>query len=239
MAIFGEKYGDFVRVVEVGEYSKELCGGTHLAHTSRIGVVVVTGEGSVGANLRRIEALVGDEGLAHLNRRITVLERAAETLKTNPDEVAHRVEQLMTTHKEMERRLAELDRKTAEVESQDLVRTAEDVGGVRLLVARRKGGVDALRSLAQNLKGKLGSAVVVLGTAGDKNANLVAAVTKDLVAKGLSARDLLQPGAALLGGGGGGKPELSISGGPATKNLDEALATVAREARDAISRVAG
>jgi alanyl-tRNA synthetase len=234
MAIFGEKYGDFVRVVEVGEYSKELCGGTHLAHTSRIGVVVVTNEGSVGANIRRIEALVGEEGLAFLNKRVAVLERAAETLKTHPDEVAQRLEQVMATHKEMERRLHELDRKSAEQEAQELAGSAEDVNGVRLLVARREAGVDALRSLAQSLKSKLGTAIVILGTEGESNANLVAAITKDLVKDGLSARDLLQPGATLLGGGGGGKPELSISGGPRKENLDEALASVAAAAREAI-----
>jgi alanyl-tRNA synthetase len=237
MAIFGEKYGDFVRVVEVGEYSKELCGGTHLAHTSRIGVVVVTGEGSVGANLRRIEALVGDEGLRYLNERIAVLERAAATLKTNPEEVAHRIEQLVATHKDMERRLNELDRKSAESEAKDLAGSAEDVGGARLLVQRRDVGVDAARALAQNLKGKLGSAVVVLGTAGDNNANLVAAVTKDLAEKGISARELLAPGAALLGGGAGGKPELAISGGPRKDRLDEAVDVVAQAARDALGRL--
>jgi alanyl-tRNA synthetase len=234
MAIFGEKYGDFVRVVEVGDYSKELCGGTHLAHTSRIGVVVVTSEGSVGANLRRIEALVGTEGLRFLGRRVAVLERAAETLKTNPDEVAQRVEQLMKTHKEMERRLHELDRAAAEGEAKDLAGTAVEVNGSRLLVVRRDVGVDAARSLAQNLKSKLGSAAVVIGTAGDSNANLVAAVTKDLVGKGVSARDLLKPGAELLGGGAGGKAELSISGGPRKDALDEALRVVQEAARTAI-----
>jgi alanyl-tRNA synthetase len=236
MAIFGEKYGDFVRVVEVGEYSKELCGGTHLAHTSRIGVVVVTGEGSVGANIRRIEALVGDEGLAFLGRRIAVLERAAETLKTNPDEVAARVEQLMSTHKEMERRLHEIDRSSADAEAAELASSAADHGGVRLVVARRDVGVDVLRALAQTVKGKLGSAVVVLGTVGDSNANLVAGVTKDLTAKGLSARDLLAAGASLLGGGAGGKPELAISGGPNKERLDEALQAVAAAVRDAVGK---
>ncbi|MEA2461796.1 MAG: alanyl-tRNA synthetase, partial [Actinomycetota bacterium] len=239
MAIFGEKYGDFVRVVEVGEYSKELCGGTHLAHTSRIGVIVVTSEGSVGANVRRIEALVGAEGLAHLNRRIAVLESAAETLKTNPDEVAHRVEQLMSTHKEMERRIHELDRETADSDAKELASKAVDVNGTRLLVQRRDVGVDAARALAQNLKGRLGSGIVVLGTAGDSNANLVASVTKDVVERGVSARDLLKAGAELLGGGAGGKPELAISGGPRKENLDEAIAAVGDAARRALSESAG
>jgi alanyl-tRNA synthetase len=234
MAMFGEKYGDVVRVVEVGDYSKELCGGTHVPHTSQIGVSVLTAEGSVGANLRRVEALVGREGVDYLQRRVRVLERTAEMLKTNPEEVAERVEKLMATQKEMERRIGEIERKSAASDAAELASAAEDVNGTRLVVARRDIGVDNLRSLAQKLKGDLGSAVVLLGTVGDSNANLVAGVTKDLAGRGVSARDLLAPGAALLGGGGGGKPELSISGGPNKDKLDAALEAVAEAARAAL-----
>ena len=234
LAIFGEKYGDFVRVVEVGDYSKELCGGTHVPHTSQIGVAVVTGESSIGANLRRIEVLVGREGLGFLRRRAAVLERAAEALKANPDEVAERVERLLATNKDMGRRIAEIERQTAESEAVRLAESATDVDGTRLLVVRRDDDVDALRSLAQMLKGRLGSAVVVLGTAGAGRANLVGAVTKDLIARGISARDLLAPGASLLGGGAGGKPELAISGGPSAARLGDAMAAVERAARDAL-----
>ena len=235
MAIFGEKYGDIVRVVEVGDYSKELCGGTHVPRTSQIGVVVITGEGSVGANLRRIEALVGREGLEHLNKRVAVLERAAELLKTNPDDVAERIEKLLATQKEMEKRIGAIERRSVESEADDLAAAAVDVDGTRLVVARREGDVDSLRSLAQKLKGKLGSAVVILGTAGESNANLVGAVTKDLVERGIAARDLLAPGAALLGGGAGGKPDLAISGGPNRASLDDALEAVAAAAREALA----
>ncbi|HEV2754432.1 MAG TPA: alanine--tRNA ligase [Actinomycetota bacterium] len=234
MAIFGEKYGDFVRVVEVGEYSKELCGGTHVAHTSQIGVVVVTGESSVGANLRRVEALVGREGLSFLESKLAVLARTATLLKTNPDEVAERVERLVSSHKELERKLAETEQRSIEADAAALADAAQDVDGTRLVVARRDLGVDNLRKLAQLLKGRLGSAVVVLGAAADGRANLVAALTKDLVSRGLSARDLLAPGAQLLGGGAGGKPELSISGGPAAGKVDEALEVVAEQARQAL-----
>ncbi|MDQ5816114.1 MAG: alanine--tRNA ligase [Actinomycetota bacterium] len=235
MAIFGEKYGDFVRVVEVGEYSKELCGGTHVAHTSQIGVSVVTAEGSVGANLRRIEMLVGKEGVDYLAKRLAVLERAADSLKVPPDDVAERVERLMATHKDMERRLAVIERRSEDTDAAELAQEAVDLDGTKLLVARRDLGVDALRSLAQKVKGRLGSGVVVLGTSGDGRANLVGAVTKDLIQKGVSARDLLAPGAALLGGGGGGKPELAISGGPNHTRLEEAIEAVRRAAQEALS----
>jgi alanyl-tRNA synthetase len=235
MAIFGEKYGDFVRVVEVGEYSKELCGGTHVAHTSQIGAVVVTNEGSIGANLRRIEALVGDEGLRWLERRAQILDRAAELLKASPDEVADRIERLLAQQKELEKKVAEVERAGAESDADALADAAQDVNGTRLVVARQDAGVDVLRQLAQKLKGRLQSAVVVLGTAEKGRANLVGAVTKDLASRGISARDLLAPGAALLGGGAGGKPELAISGGARADKLDEALEAVASAARDALN----
>jgi alanyl-tRNA synthetase len=236
LAFFGEKYGDFVRVVEVGEYSKELCGGTHVPHTSQIGVIVLTSEGSVGANLRRVEALVGRDGLAYLERRSQQLAEVAEMLRASPEEVSEKLERLLAQHKEMERRVAEIERHSADQEANRLAETAVDLDGTRLVVARRDLGVDALRQLAQKLKSKLGSAVVVLGTAGEGRANLVGAVTKDLVGRGISARDLLQPGAALLGGGAGGKPDLAVSGGPSADRLQEAIDAVAQAARDALSQ---
>src|SRR5687767_8487101 len=142
MAFFGEKYGDFVRVVEVGEYSKELCGGTHVPHTARIGVVAVTSEGSVGSNLRRIEALVGDEGLSYLKKKAEALDRVAQLLKTSPDEVAERLERLLATQKEMERTLSALERQSADSVADQLARDAVEVDGVRLVVVRRDGDVD-------------------------------------------------------------------------------------------------
>ena len=235
MAIFGEKYGDFVRVVEVGDYSKELCGGTHVPHTSTIGVALVTGEGSVGANLRRVEALVGREGLGHLEQRAAVLERTASLLKSPPDEVAERVERLLASQKEMERRINEIERRSAESDAAALVQDATDVNGSRMIVARRDADVDSLRALAQSVKGRLASGVVVFGTSSKGKANLVGAVTKDLVDKGVSARDLLAPGAKLLGGGGGGKPDLAISGGPQADRLDEAIDVVARAVKEALT----
>ncbi len=234
MAIFGEKYGDFVRVVEIGDYSKELCGGTHVPHTSRIGVVVLTHEGSVGANLRRVEALVGRDGIAYLEGRARELERAADLLRVAPDDVADRVEKLQATTKDMERRLQEVERKSQDQDARELLEAAIECNGSRLVVARRDLGVDALRALAQGLRGRLGSGVIVLGTAAQGHANLVAAATKDLVDKGLSARALLGQGAELLGGGAGGKPELAISGGPRAERLPEAIEAVAEAARRAL-----
>jgi alanyl-tRNA synthetase len=188
----------------------------------------------VGANLRRIEMLVGKEGVEYLSRRVAVLERAAEALKTAPEDVAERVERLTATHKDMERRLAAIERRSEEGDAADLAQEAVELGEAKLVVATREGGVDALRSLAQKVKGRLGSGVVILGAAGEGRANLVGAVTKDLIEKGISAKELLAPGAALLGGGGGGKPELAISGGPAHDKLEDAIEVVRNAARQAL-----
>ena len=236
MAIFGEKYGDFVRVVEVGDYSKELCGGTHVPHTSNIGVVVLTGEGSVGANLRRVEALVGQDGIDRLAQRAAELEHTAQLLRSKPEEVGERVERLLAQSKEMERKLADVERRGADVDAAALAEAALDVGGTRLVIARRDVPVDALRSLAQSLKGRLQSAFIVIGSAGEGRANLVGAMTTDLLERGLNARELLKPGADLLGGGGGGKPDLAISGGPKSAAIDDAIEAVAAAAKDAIQR---
>ncbi|MGI8707135.1 MAG: DHHA1 domain-containing protein, partial [Actinomycetota bacterium] len=137
--------------------------------------------------------------------------------------------------KEGERRVAVIEWRSEDTVAAELAQEAVDVDGKKLLVARRDLGVDALRSLAQKVKGRLGSGVVVLGTAGDGRANLVGAVTKDLTQRGVSARDLLAPGAALLGGGGGGKPELAISGGPDHDRLEEAIEAVRHAALAALS----
>jgi alanyl-tRNA synthetase len=179
---------------------------------------------------------VGEEGLAYLKHKATELDRVATLLKANPDEVAEKLERLLATQKEMERAIEAIQKRSAETDAVKLAETAEQVDGAKLIVARREGDVDALRGLAQSLKSKLGTSVIVLGTAQEGRANLVGAVSKDLVEKGISARDLLAPGAQMLGGGAGGKPELSISGGPAADKLDAALDAVSSAARSALAR---
>ena len=169
-----------------------------------------------------------------MKKRAAVLERAADALKDSPDEVDERIERLLAHQKEMEKKLGEVERRSADADALALADGAIDVDGTRLVVARRDMDVDALRSLTQSLKNKLGSGIVVLGTAGEGKANLVAGVTKDVVKRGISARDLLAAGASLLGGGAGGKPDLAISGGPAGEKIDEAIEAVARAAREAL-----
>jgi alanyl-tRNA synthetase len=232
MALFGEKYGDFVRVVEVGDYSKELCGGTHVHHTGQVGVIKVLGESSIGAGIRRVEAYTGAAGLQYLNAQADRLRRAAELLRTDPEQVVERLEKLLETSKGLEAQLAK--QKAAGIEDEvKSVLTSDAVqamGSAKLVMLRRDGrAVDELRKLAVTLRDRLGSAVVVVGTAQEK-ANLVVAVSRDLVSRGVSAQELLAPGAARLGGGGGGKPDLAVAGGSRTAELDAALAAVRQAA---------
>jgi alanyl-tRNA synthetase len=237
MALFGEKYGDYVRVVEVGDYSKELCGGTHVHHTGQVGVIKILGESSVAAGTRRIESYTGIAGLNYLNAQAERLRRAADLLRTDPDGVVDKLEKLLDTSKALEAQLSK--QKAAGVEDEVKAILASDavrpVGSSKLVVLKRDGrSVDELRKLAITLRDRLASAVVALGTALDGKANLVVAVSRDLVQRGVSAQDLVAPGAARLGGRGGGKPDLVVGGGTQVAELDAALDAVRQSAQAAL-----
>ncbi|HEX2258854.1 MAG TPA: alanine--tRNA ligase, partial [Actinomycetota bacterium] len=207
LALFGEKYGDHVRVVEVGDYSKELCGGTHVAHTGQIGVIKLTHEGSVAAGIRRVEALTGLAGLNHLNAQAERLRKVAERLKTDPEHVLERLDRTLETlgslQAQLSQRAAQGHREEVKaILASDAVKSLD--GGYRVVVSRRDNeSVDQLRKLAIALRDELGSGVVVVGSATDGKANLVAATSRDLVEKGVTSQGFLADGAAILGGGGG------------------------------------
>ncbi|MEA2532386.1 MAG: alanyl-tRNA synthetase, partial [Actinomycetota bacterium] len=237
MALFGEKYGDYVRVVEVGDYSKELCGGTHVHHTGQVGVIKILGESSIAAGTRRIESYTGIAGLNYLNAQAERLRRAADLLRTDPEGVVDKLEKLLETSKALEAQLSK--QKAAGVEDEVKAILASDdvrpVGSSKLVVLKREGrSVDELRKLAIMLRDRLASAVVALGTALDGKANLVVAVSRDLVQRGVSAQDLVAPGAARLGGRGGGKPDLVVGGGTQVAELDAALDAVRQSAQAAL-----
>lgn len=241
IALFGEKYGDYVRVVEVGDYSKELCGGTHVHRTGNIGLVKLTHEGSVAAGVRRVEALTGQAGLNYLNTQAQRLNEVAERLKTEPDQVLERLEKTLESIAEMQ---AELNQLAAQSQKEEVRRVVasdavRDAGGARLAVWRKDSApVDELRKLAAAVRDELGSGVAVVGSATNGKANLVAAVSKDLVSKGLSGQDLVIAGARLLGGGGGGRPELAVAGGSKTSEIDNALKAVESEVRRTLQALA-
>jgi alanyl-tRNA synthetase len=238
IAFFGEKYGDLVRVLEAGDHSVELCGGTHVHALGFIGPIKIVGEQSIGANLRRIEALTGDAALERIREEELQLRRAAETLKVSPAELPDRIEQLQQQLKTLKDEAEAARAREAVVEAAALAGGATD--GV---VATRRDGLDpgGLRRLAQATRDAMGSGVAALvGTAPDgKKAGIAVAVTKDNVERGVSAADVASKAAKALGGGTAKNPEVVSGGGPNVGAVDEALALVRQEATEAVAGAAG
>ena len=227
MALFGEKYGDRVRVIRIGDFSTELCGGTHLDATGQIGLFKVTDEGAVASGVRRIEAVTGEPALAHVGREEAALRESAGLLRIPPLELPRRLATLLEDQKRLEKQLAQLESRLARTQAQDLVTAAKPVAGVTVLAARLDGlDPDGLRSVVDTLRDRLPSGIIVLGSAADGKVNLVAAVSKDLTRRFPAGR-LVQEIAKMVGGGGGGRPDLAQAGGKDASKLDEALAAVA------------
>jgi len=234
MALFGEKYGEVVRIVDIGDYSRELCGGTHVGHGSQVGPVRILGEGSIGANLRRIEALTGLEAFAAYDRERRLVAEVAALLRTRPDEAPERLrrtlEQLKTAEAELARlRQGRLDARAAELAAG--ASSTED-GAWLVLDKVAEASGDDLRRVATGVRDRLSgrSGVVVLGSETGGKAALVAVVTKDLLDRGVTARDVLMPAARAVGGGAGGKGDLATAGGRDPGKLDEALVAARLEA---------
>jgi alanyl-tRNA synthetase len=227
MALFGEKYGDRVRVIRIGDFSTELCGGTHLDATGQIGLFKVTDEGAVASGVRRIEAVTGEHALAHVGREEAALRESAGLLKIPPLELPRRLAALLEDQKRLEKQLAQLETRLARTQAQDLVAAAKQVAGVAVLAARLDGlDPDGLRAVVDTLRDRLPSGIILLGSAVDGKVSLVAAVSKDL-AKRFPAGRLVQEIAKMVGGGGGGRPDLAQAGGKDASKLDEALGAVA------------
>jgi alanyl-tRNA synthetase len=232
MMIFGEKYGDRVRVVRIGP-SQELCGGTHVRRSGDIAFFKIASEESIAAGVRRIVAYTGPRAVELAQRTEDELRRAAALLKTGAFDVAQKIEGTQKRLRELERALEEAKGKVATARSGDLAGQAREVNGVKVLAARVEGDGDALRDLADKLRDKLGThGVVALGSEQDGKAVLLVAVTKGLTNR-VKAGDLVREAAKLVGGKGGGKPELAQAGGPNPAGLDEALARVEELVRTA------
>jgi alanyl-tRNA synthetase len=234
-ALFGEKYGDEVRVVSMGTdpgngapYSVELCGGTHVARTGDIGLVSVLGESAVGAGVRRIEAMTGDAARHHLNAQSRALQGAADVLRAPVSEVEARIAQLVEERRKLERELGDAKRKLAMGGGAASEEPARTVGAVKLL-ARQVSGIDLkdLKSLADEGKKRIGSGIVaIVGVTEEGRAGLVVGVTDDLTGK-YDAVALVRRGAEALGGkGGGGRPDMAQAGGPDGGRAAEALAAI-------------
>ena len=226
IALFGEKYGDIVRVVEVGDYSVELCGGTHVHHTGHVGTIRLLGEGSIGAGMRRVEAVVGPDALREINMEREWLRAVAQALGTDPTNAAERARQLVERVKQLESARGKEDRERRRERASDIAASAREVGGAKLVVASEEAEADALRALAQDVANRLengGGAAVVLGTGRGGKALLVGAASSNLVSRGVTAPALLEPAGKIVGGSAGGKPNLAFSGGPRGGAYKEAL----------------
>ncbi len=231
MMLFGEKYGDAVRVLDIGS-SRELCGGTHVARTGDIGLFKIVAEGGVAAGVRRVEAVTGEGALNYVQQQLTQLHEISTHVKAQPSEAAQRVVQILDNVKSLEKELAKLKSKLALSQGDDLADQAVDVKGtdgkvIRVLAAQLEGAdAKTLRETLDKLKDKLKSAAIVLGSAADGKVTLIAGVTPDLVAK-VKAGELVNAVALQVGGKGGGRPDMAQAGGTEPAKLAAALASVA------------
>lgn len=224
MALFGEKYGKIVRVVQVGKYSLELCGGCHVDNTSAIGLFKIVSEAGIGAGTRRIEAVTGQAAYQQLTDQIHLLKEAANKLKTNPKDVSTRIDSLLTEVKQLQRENESLATKLSNIEAGNLVDKVKMVNEVPVLAASIPNvDMNNLRSMADELKQKIGSVVLVLGSANEGKVNIIAGVTKDLMDKGFHAGKIVKEVASICGGGGGGRPDMAQAGGKDPSKLKDAL----------------
>ncbi|HEY5569555.1 MAG TPA: DHHA1 domain-containing protein, partial [Gammaproteobacteria bacterium] len=226
LAFFGDKYGDRVRVLELGEFSTELCGGTHVKRAGDIGLFKITAETGIAAGVRRIEAVTGRGALEWVRCGEQALKNVAALLKGGRDDVSSKVAQLVERTRELEREIQNLKTKLATGSSRDLLQEAREINGIKVLVARLDGtDAKALQEAADRCKDRLGSGVVVLGGVDDDKVRLVAGVTKDLTGT-FKAGQLIQLVAKRVGGSGGGRPDFAQGGGTLPDKLDEALALI-------------
>ena len=223
MALFGEKYGDEVRVIAMGEHSTELCGGTHVNRTGDIGLFKVLAETAVGSGIRRIEAVTGQAALDYVRSLEARLSDAAQLVGSTREEVVEKIERLKIRNEALEKELLQWRAKAGQAASRDLASQAVDKGGAKVLISRFEGDAKGLREAIDRLKAQLQSAVIVLAAVNEGRVGLIAGVTTDLVAK-VNAVELVNAAAAALGGKGGGRPDLAQAGGADNGALDEAFA---------------
>jgi alanyl-tRNA synthetase len=226
MALFGEKYGEVVRVLSIGDYSIELCGGTHVRRAGDIGLFKIVSEAGVAAGVRRIEAVTGEAALAYVRETEHSLAEVAGLVKGGREDAAAKVHQLLERTRRLEKELDALKAKLASAQGSDLASQAQDVGGIRVLAARLD-GVDAkgLRETVDQLKNQLGAAAVILATVNADKVALAAGVTKAETGR-IKAGELVNHVATQVGGRGGGRPDMAQAGGSQPENLDAALASV-------------
>ncbi len=236
IAFFGDKYGSTVRVVKTGGFSTEFCGGTHVPSTGQVGPLVLVSEGSVGSNIRRVEALTGSAAYEHLSDLRATLGQVSGVLKTQPDRIVEAAKALAMRVKDTEARLEEFEERDRANVAVTLVKGAEDIDGASLVGGRvDEIGSDGARSLAFQIRDRVGSGVGVVGSLNGGKASLVVVVSDDLVERGVTAGTLAATGAQVLGGGASRDPKLAQAGGPNAGEIDAAIQSAVSAARDALT----
>jgi len=226
MALFGEKYDDEVRVVTLGDFSVELCGGVHVDQTGDIGLFKIVSESGIAAGVRRIEAVTGTAALDFVDEQAAKLNKVATLIKSDVANVTDKVEQVLGKSKQLEKEIAELKQQLAAQAGSDLVSNAVEINGIKTLIAELDGVESkALRGMVDELKVKMGSGIIVLATANDGKVGLIAGVTKDLTGK-VKAGELVNLVAQQVGGKGGGRPDMAQAGGSQPENVAAALESV-------------
>ncbi|HZD61009.1 MAG TPA: alanine--tRNA ligase [Anaerolineae bacterium] len=237
IALFDQKYGEFVRMVEVGNFSKELCGGTHVGDTGEIGLFKITSEGSIGANTRRIEAVTDGDALGYLYTEEDELFEVADLLKTEPGRVTDKVNSLLQTVKQQSQELESVKKKVIRERVDKLITSARQVNNTRLIVEQvEASNMDNLRLYADLLREKAGTAAVLLASTADGKVMLIAAATQDVVKAGFNAGNLIKKVAPIVGGGGGGRPDLAQAGGKKPESVREALEEGLKEIEGTLSK---
>lgn len=226
MALFGEKYGDKVRVLRFGELSTELCGGTHVNRVGEIGQFKIISESAIGSGVRRIVAVAGEAAIKYIQTMERQLQAVAQTLKVSPDAAPKRLQQVLDRNHQLEKKIAALKSSLANSDSEELINKAIDINGIKVLSARMD-EVDAsgLRDSVDHLKNSLGTSVVVLSSVDGNKVRIAAGVSKDLITR-IKAGNLVNFVAGQVGGKGGGRPDFAQAGGSNPEKLDEALSSV-------------
>ncbi|AFU18896.1 alanine--tRNA ligase [Actinobacillus suis] len=223
MALFGEKYGDVVRVVGMTEFSIELCGGTHVQHTGEIGLFKLVSEGAVAAGVRRVEAVTGEKAMDWLHNQQRVIQQSAELLKADSNSLVEKIQQLQDKAKRTEKELQQLKDKFAAQAGSELAKQASQINGVNVIVQKLEGvETKSLRTMVDDLKNQFENAIVVFGSVADDKVNLIVGVTKDLSSK-VNAGELVGAMAQQVGGKGGGRADMAMAGGSEPQHLDSAL----------------
>ncbi len=223
-ALFGEKYGDVVRVVKVGEYSTELCGGTHVSNSGQIGMLIIVSEGGVAAGVRRIEAITGIEAYKYVQKNQETIKEIADKLKTQTSNLLERVDELVNEGREKDKELNKLKSQLASGSTEDLLNQIESINGVDIIAQSIDNqGMDDLRKIGDLLKEKIASGLIVLASKNDNKVNFIAMATKDVLVKGVHSGNLVKEAAKVTGGGGGGRPDMAQAGGKNPDKIEEAL----------------